>query len=187
MYNHEEVTTLQYNEGSIMKQKRDLLIHYDEANGKLIFYSIGTCDTESIRANTFDGVCPDVAFFKGKTADEAERTLGAMVFANLDHSSIDRIRIRDYEMESALVRQVYVAELEVAAQEGDPEAQYHLSIEYHSRALRYGILSDLQRAESLLLASADAGWAGAIELLGNWPLLKEVAEARIQRSLQKSE
>lgn len=164
-----------------MSDKRDLLIHYDEENQKFIFYMLESSDTSALRAKAFDGVCPEVSFFKEKTPDDAEKTMGGMVFAAIDHGSINRVNIRDYKAESEEAMKEYVTELEVAAQNNDPEAQYHLFMEYHARTVRLGNSSDLQRAEELLFASAQAGYANAQKALDDWPLLKAAAERRINR------
>ncbi|GAA6143191.1 hypothetical protein [Hydrogenophaga sp. 5NK40-0174] len=164
-----------------MSNKRDLLIHYDEENQKFIFYMLEASDTAALRAKTFDGVCPEVAFFKERAPDDAEKTMGSMVFAALDHGSINRVSIRDYKSESEVAMREYVTELEVAAQNNDPEAQYSLFMEYHSRTMRSGNSSDLQRAEELLIASANAGYAPAKKALDDWTLLKAAAEWRIDR------
>lgn len=164
-----------------MSDKRDLLIHYDEENQKFVFFLLEAANTLALREKAFDGVCPEVAFFKEKSPDDAEKTMGGMVFAALDHGSINRVNIRDYKAESEEAMKVYVAELEVAAQNNDPEAQYNLFMEYHSRTIRHGNSSDLQRAEELLLASANAGCAEAKKALDDWPLLKAAAERRINR------
>jgi hypothetical protein len=164
-----------------MSDKRDLLIHYDEENQKFIFYMLEAADTAALRAKAFDGVCPDVSAFKEKTPDDAEKAMGGMVFSALDHGSITRVNIRDYKAESEEAMREYVAELEVAAQNNDPEAQYSLFMEYHARTIRHGNNSDLLRAEELLLASANAGYADAKKTLDDWPRLKAAAERRISR------
>lgn len=164
-----------------MSDKRDLLIHYDEENQKFIFYMLDASETVALRAKAFDGVCPDVAFFKEKTPDEAEQTMGSMAFAALDHGSVNRVNIRDYKAESEKAMRKYVTELEAAAQNNEPEAQYNLFMEYHSRAMRNGNLADLQRAQELLFASAKAGYFEAKKALDDWPLLKDAAERRIKR------
>ncbi|MBZ0105703.1 MAG: hypothetical protein K8H84_08740 [Sulfuricella denitrificans] len=164
-----------------MSDKRDLLIHFDEENQQFIFYMVDTNKTAALRAEAFDGVRPDVAFFKEKTPDEAEKTMGSMVFSGLDHGSVHRVNIRDYKAESEAAMKEHIAELEVASRNNDPEAQYNLFMEYHSRTLRFGQRSDLQRAEELLLASANAGCTDAKMALEDWPLLKAAAERRINR------
>jgi len=164
-----------------MTDKRDLLIHYDEEHQRFIFYMLETASTATLRAEAFDGVCPDVAFFKEKSPDDAEKAIGRMVFAALDHGSINRVNIRDYKAESEAAMKVWVEELEVAAKNGDPDAQYSLFIEYHSRVIHSGQASDLARAEELLFASANSGHIDATKALEDWPLLKAAAERRIQR------
>lgn len=164
-----------------MSDKRDLLIHYDEEHQKFIFYMLEATDTAELRAKAFDGVCPEVSFFKERDPDDAEKAMGSMVFAALDHGSITRVNIRDYKAEAAEAMKEHLAELEVAAKNNDPEAQYSLFMEYHARTIRHGNRSDLQRAEELLLASANAGYAEAKKALDDWPLLKAAAERRIAR------
>ena len=164
-----------------MSDKHDLLIHFDEEAQKFIFYSIDVKETAAFRAKAFDGVCPEVAFFKEKTPDEAEQTLGGMVFAFLDHGSVNRVNIRDYKAESEAAMQQWGEELEMAANNNDPVAQYDLFMQYHSKTLKSGLQSDLQRAEELLFASANAGYLNAQKALEDWPLIKAAAERRIQR------
>jgi TPR repeat protein len=164
-----------------MSDKRDLLIHYDEESQKFIFYMLEAADTAALRAKAFDGVCPEVAFFKEKSPDDAEKAMGGMVFAALDHGSINRVNIRDYKAESEEATKEYVLELEVAAQNNDPDAQFCLFIEYHHRAINSGNPRDLLRAEELLCASAKSGFADAQKALEDWPLMKAAAERRIQR------
>lgn len=164
-----------------MNDKRDLLIHYDEENQKFIFYMVSVGETSLLRANAFDGVRPDVAFFQEKTPDEAERIMGSAVFSALDRGSISRVNIRDYKAESEAEMQRWIEELEIAAKNGDSEAQYDLYMHYHWKALKTVYLGDLQRAESLLLAAVDGGYARAIEAMKDWPLIKAAAERRIQR------
>ena len=164
-----------------MNKKRDLLIHYDEDKQKFIFYMLDVDQTSELRAKTFDGVCPDVAFFKEKSPDEAERILGSSVFAALDRGSNTKVGIRDYESESEEVMQARLAEAKIAAEKGDPEAQFELYMHYHSQTLRFGLQNDLDRAEVMLLASVNAGYPNAISAFESWPLVKEAAESRIQR------
>jgi TPR repeat protein len=164
-----------------MNNKRDLLIHYDEDRQKFIFYMVDVDQTSALRAKTFDGVCPDVAFFKEKSPDEAERILGSSVFAALDHGSITKVGIRDYKTESEAAMQTSLVEAKIAAENGDPEAQFDLYMHFHMQTLKFGLQSDLDSAEQMLLASVKAGYPHAIKALEDWPLLKEAAESRIRR------
>ncbi|HEY6019517.1 MAG TPA: hypothetical protein VIY48_06340 [Candidatus Paceibacterota bacterium] len=162
-------------------EKRDLVIHYDEDNQKIIFYSTDISNTESIRAKEFDGVCPEVEFFKTQPPDIAEQRLGAMVFSLLDLHSTRKVGIRNYAAEADEAMNLLVQELEEEVKHNDPDAQYHLFIRLHSLAMKNYSLSELERAESLLLASAAQGHPEATSSLESWPDLKAAAERRIKR------
>lgn len=164
-----------------MNNKRDLLIHYDEDKQKFIFYMVNVDETSELRAKTFDGVCPDVSFFKEKDPDEAERILGSAVFSALDRGSLNKVNIRDYKLEAAVDMQNWLEEAEFGAANGDPEAQYDLYMHYHMKTMKTGCRSDLQRAEDLLLSSVKGGYTLAIKALEDWPYLKDAAEGRIKR------
>jgi hypothetical protein len=162
--------------------KRDVLIHYDEEKQTVILYTVDVNDTKVIREKEFDGVRPDVQFFRDKSADEAERVLGSMVFAAIDLSAGAKIGIRDYAAEAAASIAEYVADLESRAATNDAEAQYYLSLEYHSRALRETNRELLQKADRLIRAAAAAGNAEAQASLDrDWPFMLEVAERRMKR------
>ncbi|MEO5735942.1 MAG: hypothetical protein ABIQ82_00615 [Variovorax sp.] len=160
-------------------KKRDLVIHYDEQLGKFFFYSTDVDNTASIRATEFDGVCPEVTFFRQQSADDAEMKLGRLVFSLIDLNSSTKIGIRNYEEEGERDQTLLKAELEQEATAGDPDAQHHLSLLRHSSAVKNNSVEDLARAESLLRASASQGHAGAISSLESWPILKDAAERRI--------
>ncbi|MBQ0943983.1 hypothetical protein KAK07_11615 [Ideonella sp. 4Y16] len=163
------------------REKNDLLIHYDEDKQKFIFYSVNSSDTASLRRDAFDGVCPEVEYFKSLPPDEAEKTLGGMAFSLLDLGAIKKVNIRDYPAESAIAHSEYVAELEEQARANDADAQFHLFIELHSQAMRMRSLEALLRAESLLNAAASQGHAEAAKSLVDWPMLKAAAERHIDR------
>ena len=163
------------------KKKRDLVIHYDEESQKVIFYSTDISNTEIIRAKEFDGVSPEVEFFKSETPEMAEQKLGSMVFALLDLYSQKKIGIRDYAAEADEALMLRVEELEEEVKHNDPELQYELFHLLHSLSMKNYSLSDLARAEDFLLASAAQGYAEAKESFENWPELKAVAERIINR------
>lgn len=162
-------------------EKRDLVIHYDEDSQKIVFYSTVISNTEKIRAKEFDGVCPEVEFFKAQPPDIAEQKLGGMIFALLDLHSKRKVGIRNYAAEAEEANKLWVQELEEEAKHNDPEAQYHLFIHLHSVAMKNHSLPELARAESLLLASAAHGHSEAKLSLESWPDLKAAAERRINR------
>jgi hypothetical protein len=164
-------------------KKRDLVIHFDEQLGKVIFYSTDVENTAAIRAKEFDGVCPEVAILREGSADEAEMKLGRLVFSLIDLNSATKIGIRDYEAEANRAREVFVAECEQQAEAGDPDAQHQLSMELRRKAIKDRSLVVLARAEALLRMSAAQGHAGALSILESWPDLKATAERRIASGL----
>jgi hypothetical protein len=164
------------------REKRDLLIHFDEEKQVLIFYAAPVGDTAAIRAKAFDGVRPDVQFFREKEPDEAERVIGGMVFSAIDLFALNKIGIRDYAALANDAHAEYVADLESRAAQNEAEAQYHLFIEYHSRAVKSAQQSDLDEAERLLRASAAGGYAEARSRLEkDWELIQDAAQRRIKR------
>lgn len=164
-----------------MAGKRDLVIHYDEQLGKVFFYSTDVENTAAIRAKEFGGVSPEVALLREGSADEAEMKLGRLVFSLIDLNSVAKIGVRDYEAEANSAHAAFIVECEDQAERGDPDAQHQLFMGLHSRAMKNGSLEDLNRAETLLHASASPGHAGAISSLDSWPVLKAAAERRINR------
>lgn len=167
-------------------KKRDLVVHYDELLGKIIFYSTDVENTAAIRAKEFDGMAPEVAFFREQPADDAEKSLGRLVFSLIDLNSQTKICIRDYEAEANAAHAEMVTEWQEQAESGDSEAQFHFSGELYIQAMKIGSLSDLMRADVLLHASAAQGHAAAISKLGIWPDLKSIAERRITRDSKRS-
>lgn len=169
------------------KEKCDLLVHYDEKSQKIILYSVSATETSSIRARGFDGVCPEVEYFKSMPAEEAEMKLGGLVFSLLDLGSLRKIGIRPYEAEAEEAHARFVEEIEEQVRSDNPEAQYQLFIHLHSLAMKNYSSVDLARAESLLLAAAAQAHEGAQSSLESWPMLKAVAERRINRGSAASQ
>jgi len=161
--------------------KHDLLIHYDEERGELIFHSVPVEGTVDLRAQSFDGVRPEIAFFQDLLADEAEQALGRLVFSLIDLNSAKKIGIRDYRGEADTAHLEYVAELERQAKSGNVEAKYQLALEMHRSAMSNCSLADLSRAENLLMAAVAEGHEKAKEAAESWPALKTAAERRIAR------
>lgn len=142
-------------------EKRDLVIHYDEENQKIIIYSTDAVNTEAIRAKEFDGICPEVERFKCQEPGFAEQDIGGMVFALLDSHSNKKIGIRNYKAEAEENNKQWIQELEEQVNKNDPDAQFNLFIQLHNQAMENFSINDLSRAESLLLASAAQGHAKA--------------------------
>lgn len=169
--------------GDMKSVKRDIVIHYDEDQGKVIFYSAVVELTAAIRADAFDGVSPTVDEMRKGTPEEAEQRLGRLVFSLLDLGAIKRIGVRDYEAEANEMHAEWVEELETKAI-SDSEAQFFLSMELHRKAMTEGSAELLARADLLLRQAADAGYADAkAKLAETWPDLHEIAVRRIRRML----
>jgi hypothetical protein len=163
-------------------EKRDLIVHYDEESGKIIFHSVPSSETKDLRSKSFDGVRPEVSYFKDLSPDEAEQALGRLVFSLIDLNSKTKIGIRDYKSEADAAHTQYVAELEEQVKTGDMDAIFHLSQEMHRSAMSNYSLTDLRRAEELLVHAAGKGHEEAKHWLeSTWPMLKAAAEKRIAR------
>ena len=164
------------------REKRDVLLHFDEERGEIIFYTVDSKRIEGIRNQEFDGARSDIEWFQSKDPGEAEKALGSMVFSLIDTFSKKIIGIRDYKTINEAAHQEYVADLEIQSKEKDPEAKYLLFIEYHSRALREKNLAYLEKSEELLNTAAELGSQDAKERLSkDWGLMKTTALKRIQR------
>ena len=163
-------------------EKRDLIIHYDEERGEIVFHSVPSSETKELRSNSFDGVRPEVSYFKELSPDEAEQALGRLVFSLVDLNSSSKIGIRDYKSEADAAHSEYVADLEEKVKAGDIDATFHLSQEMHRSAMSNYSLSDLCRAEELLTHAAREGQEEAKDWLeSTWPMLKAAAKRRIAR------
>lgn len=159
---------------------RDLLIHYDEDRGVVVFHSVPTAETSKIRSESFGGVQLPVDVCRSAPPDEAERDLGRVVFSMIDLGAQKKIGVRDYEAEADAAHVTYVQDLELRAKEGDPEAQHGLFLELHRTAIKHYSLSDLLAAEALLLSAVRQGYSEAQRSLEHWPILKAAAERRIR-------
>lgn len=73
-----------------MKDKRpkeDVLVHYDESAGEIVFFSIPSQAIEGLRASGFGGIRPQVEELRALPPEEAMRRVGGTVLALLDLSS----------------------------------------------------------------------------------------------------
>lgn len=75
------------------RPKEDVLIHYDEEAGELVFYTVPAASTAGIRAKAFGGVRPPVDELRALQPTEAMRRVGGMVLAFLDLSSSEKLGI----------------------------------------------------------------------------------------------
>lgn len=156
---------------------RDIIIHYDEAGGKIV------CSTVEHRftAPLLEKALPlevSVESFQSKAPDEAERALGAGLFALLDLSANSKIGIRDYARQVIGWQGEHTSELAQHAKTGDGEAQYERAMALITEGMREKSKEKMQEADALLQLAAGAGNAEAAEYLADlWPALKARAQS----------
>ena len=67
--------------------KQDVLVHYDEDAGVLVFYAVDTARTGGLRASSFGGIRPTIDEMRELPSAEAMRRVGGTVLGILDMSS----------------------------------------------------------------------------------------------------
>ena len=75
------------------RPKEDVLVHYDERRGELIFFTVTAEATSGLRQSAFGGVRPSVEELRELPAPEAMRRVGGTVLALLDLSSLAKLGI----------------------------------------------------------------------------------------------
>jgi hypothetical protein len=160
---------------------RDIVIHYDAAERKIVCCTVDATLTAELRAAAFPLETP-LEIFTTKTADEAERSLGAAIFALLDAGNEPKIGIRDYKAESYAQTEEWEAQqaqdLELRAATGDSEALFDLAVAKVAHGLRTKSKKLMDEADQLLRKSATAGHEDAIRYLSElWPALKARSDA----------
>lgn len=152
---------------------RDIIIHYDEAAGKIVCSTVEHDLTAPLLAKALPLETP-VEALKAKSPDEAERTLGAGIFALLDLSSDTKIGIRDYSTSTAEWEAEHTGDLERRSAAGDAAAQYELAMAFIAQGLRTKSRTKMNEADALLRRAVAAGNVEAVEYLADlWPALKE--------------
>jgi TPR repeat protein len=89
--------------------------------------------------------------------DEAEKMMGAGIFAMLDFHATKKIGLRDYAEQAGVRVQTDAVCVENDAKAGDPQAQYFHALDLFNRGVRTGSASDIQEAEVWLSRAAEAG------------------------------
>jgi hypothetical protein len=75
------------------RSKEDVLVHYDETSGELVFFTVPTNATHLIRSAAFGGIRPEVAELQSLPPAEAMRRVGGTVLGLLDLSSQTKLGI----------------------------------------------------------------------------------------------
>lgn len=82
---------------SSVRPKEDVLVHYDEESGEIVFYTVPTSSTGELRAKAFGGVRPTVQELQAFEPTDALRRIGGTVVALLDLSSQTKLGLaRDF-------------------------------------------------------------------------------------------
>jgi hypothetical protein len=155
---------------------RDVIIHYDEAAGKIVCSTVEHASVAPLLAKALP-LETSLEEFKARGPDEAERSLGAGVFALLDLSAKQKIGIRDYKAATAKWETENAAELQQRMIGGDATAMYEQALEFISVGLRAKSKKKMKEADQLLQKAAAAGNTEAAEYLTElWPALKARSE-----------
>lgn len=151
---------------------RDIIIHYDEAAGKIVCSTVDHALTRPLLANALP-LETSIEHFKLQGAEEAERSLGAGIFALLDISAKQKIGLRDYKVNAAKIEAENAADLAQRARKGDTAAQYELAMQLIAEGLRGKSKKNMAPADELLRKAAAGGNAEANEYLTElWPSLR---------------
>ena len=75
------------------RPKQDVLVHYDEMSGELVFFTVPTAATADLRESSFGGIRPTVGELRELVHGEAMRRVGGTVLALLDLSSTTKLGI----------------------------------------------------------------------------------------------
>lgn len=152
---------------------RDIVIHYDEAAGKIIVSTVEHALTAPLLAKALP-LETSIGALKAKGPDEAERDIGAGVLALLDLYSQSKIGIRDYSATTAEWEAEHFKELDQKSATGDATAQFNLAMELITQGLRTKSKKKMDEADALLRRAAAGGEIEAAEYLTDlWPSLKE--------------
>lgn len=157
------------------KIKRDLLIHFDERGKAIVCYSIDEASSLKLREKEFPLAVPLATYIEAG-ADEAEKMMGAGIFALLELHSKSKIGLRNYANEAIRERDINFDEIEAKAKKGDPECQYFLALELFHIGVRNRDRKNIELAGDWLKKSAEANHPAAVDYLKNhWERDKESA------------
>jgi len=156
--------------------KCDLLLRYNEQEGKISMYAIPSVTTEALCRHAYVGFIRETTELLALEPAQAEQWVGRKVFSELDLHSKAKIGIRDYVALAAEEHKHAVAELEQRALGGDNEAGFELFQVLWNAALKQRSQEQLEKAEALLLSAAAQGHAQAVAVAAVWPRLKAEAE-----------
>ena len=149
---------------------RDIIIHYDVDQQKIVCCTVDSTLTAALRAKGFSLETP-IETLKTKTPDEAEQKFGAGILALLDVSASPKIGIRNYKEEASK----WENENSVAH---DNQDIFDLAMGKITLGLRSKSKSLMNEADRLLLQAAAQGHTEATQYLTDlWPALKRRSDS----------
>ncbi|CAJ0770184.1 hypothetical protein [Ralstonia chuxiongensis] len=164
-------------------EKRDVIIHFDEDQQKLVSVTVPSAALRQLIAKAFplESRLSDLA---DEGPDEAERRFGAGILALLDMHSLGGIGIRDYsaavdatEEELRALERDRERGLREKADSGDADSMFALALQLYRVANEEKSLARIGEADTLITAAAAKGNAEAQQFLSDsWPVLKARAE-----------
>jgi hypothetical protein len=154
------------------KLSRDIIIHFNEDSGKLVCSTVDHTLTAPLLAQALPLEVP-IANFQAKGADEAERALGAGLFALLDTYAKVKIGLRDYKSIANVWASEQDRDLTAKSDGGDSAAKYELALQKAAEGMKEKSRSSMEEADRLLRDAARLGNLEAAEYLEKrWPTLK---------------
>jgi len=155
---------------------RDIIVRFDEETGKLVCSTVD----KKLTGLLLQQALPleiSVVDLRAKGPDEAERALGAGIFALIDLHTKQKIGLRDYKTLADNWALRLGQELEQKADKGDSVAKYELALQLVAEGLSAKSRSKMELAHQLLVDAVALGNLEAKDYLDNlWPTLKARAD-----------
>lgn len=157
--------------------KRSLVLHYDEENDQIVFFSVPASEALALRKDSGSEI--PLSEFRAVSPDEAERRVGEGVFHMFDCFAVRKTGIRDYAGNFEKDIEAMIAELEAKPTDGDGQILSDLSVLYRDLAMRRKSWDLMKKSEVLTRTAAAAGVESAVHALENWELLENAFKRRI--------
>jgi hypothetical protein len=160
-----------------LPMRTDLLIRYDPDAQKLLFYDVTSeaKGSEIVSHGKRPKLELPIDVTKAKGPEEAERAIGACVFAFIDFHNEEKIGLRDYDQ----VLTEHTSHQRLASGEGNADAQFELAMEHIDKAMKKHSPDDIKKAESYLRWASEHGSTGAADYLQHqWERIKAHLERK---------
>ena len=153
---------------------RDVVVRYDADSRRLKVYpGRGVAGTQISSLHEIEPI--ELVCGSETGSDGLARQIGEAVLACLKQNADSA------GSEEAVGSGWSLPQLEEAAANHDPRAQYQLALYLRERAFSERSLFSLNRAEMLLVAAANHGYPAARKLLVDWPAIRTAVHWQIER------